>query len=456
MGDRGVRPRALAWASVAVLVIGAAIGGGCELGVGDTVPGFACVGQDDTCPTGQVCVSRVCVARSSTCAVTGCGGGESCDPMTFQCVPSDAGAPADGGITDDGSPEDAAASSDVGGDDGPRSDADATLDDAGQSSGDDEEPLDGEPGADAALDAPADTTASVNDGSTPADATASDSAATDASDGGGDGGADAGGTDGGACQGLLCHCAGNADCTTGFCVGQTTVTTSLYNQAGAANFCTQPCCSSADCSATTVCFGTGLGGSYCVDPAWLMRSSTLGAALGGASCIASSDCRSGLCTLGACIDTCCSTTQASTACTSGATCDLGTFPGAVSFDSHRTGYCNAGSCAFGLPCTACRTSSDCSSTIEVCSYGAASSGSTDIVATCEPWPTTPPYGTATQGTLCASNASCASDYCEPGTNECSDVCFTDDDCKFSGWHCRTELATITGVGSNYYVLRCGP
>jgi hypothetical protein len=460
MGGRGVRSGALAWASLAVLVAGAAIGSGCELGVGDTVPPFACVGQENTCPAGQVCVARVCVARASTCAVTGCGPGESCETTTFECVPSDAQAGGDEGTTDDGASDDGPASSDGGADDAARSDADATLlDDAGQSSGDDGESTDGEPGADATLDAPADTTVGAGEASgnsDASDATASDAAAADANDGAAapDG---ASGSDGG-CQGLLCHCAGNADCTVGFCVGQTTVTTSLYNQAGAANFCTQPCCSSADCGDGTVCFGTGLGGSYCVDPAWVSRSSTLGTALGGASCVTSSQCRSGLCSLGACVDTCCSTTQPGS-CTSGATCDLGAFPGAAGFDSHRTGYCNAStsSCGFGSPpCIACRTSSDCSSVIEVCSYAAASAGSADIVATCEPWPTTPPYGTGTQGTPCASNASCASDYCDPGTNECSDVCFTDKDCSAPGWHCRTELATISGVGSNYYVLRCGP
>jgi hypothetical protein len=455
MRKRGVAPGALAWASVAVLAVAGALGAGCELAVGDAIPPFGCVEGTDTCPADAICskLTKMCVALSTTCIGTGCQPGSTCDTTSLACVSADAATPiadgaasfADESASDASSPDDdagtldAAMRLDAG-------DADATI-----SSSDGDDATTPDTGDDATLDA---TDAAVD--ATAPDATPPNDAATAPGDGALDGGAGDGGAGdgGGACAGLLCSCSGAAQCTSGICADESTVTTPLYTQAGSASFCTQSCCSSADCGPSTVCFGTGAGGNYCVDPAWLSRSSTLGTLAGGATCAGNADCRSGLCASGACVDTCCSTAQVSAACVSGATCNLGTFPGLGSFDTHRTGFCNASVAACGLsPCAACRTSSDCSVIDQVCSYSAAAVGSTDIVATCEPVTT----GAGAQGAACTSGSACASGYCDTVSSpsgQCSDVCFTDADCK-AGWGCRTELVSIETGGGNYYVLRCG-
>jgi len=455
MGDRGGPPRAIAWATVAILGLAAATGGGCELAVGDGVPSFHCVGVDNTCPSDEICspATLTCVPLSSTCIGAACAEGFFCDRTALECVPIDASglvdsatAPSD---SDDGSDAaldsasaedanalDAAPRLDAGGSDAETSDADGGV------SGDDDEAstLDAATDADATI-GPAED-ASIDSG---LDATTHDD--------GSPGQADAEGgpsEDGPYCEGPLCQCSAAANCAGGVCADQSTVTSALYAQAGNANFCTQPCCSSADCDPSTVCFGTGAGGNYCVDPAWLSRSTALGTLLGGATCSTNSQCRSGLCAAGTCADTCCSSAQASTACASGVACNLGTFPG-QSFDTHRTGFCGASSSACGFaPCIACRTSSDCSDFVEVCSYGAAAVGSSDIVATCAPGQA----GSGAQGDACGTNSACASGYCDSLSQECSDVCFTDDDCN-DGWHCRVEDLPIVNGGGNYSLLRCG-
>jgi hypothetical protein len=442
MGQWGAPSRALALAGVAILGLAGSVGAGCELGVGDSIPPFECLGDgSDTCPADEVCspTSKTCVARSTTCS---CPDGFACDPMTLACVATDTGAgPLDGGTTppdDDGS--DASGAGDAAAFDAAMLsdgsvDADAT-DGAGASSGDADEETSS---PDATLGTPVDATT---------DSTTDAMTASDASTQPGDGSGAEAESDSGTCHGLLCSCSASAQCTSGLCAQESAVTQDLYEQADGTDFCTQACCSSSDCGPSTVCFGTGAGGNYCVDPAWLSRSSSLGTLAGGATCGTNADCRSGLCTGGACVDTCCSTAQASTACASGATCNLGTFPGAGAFDTHRTGFCNASTVACGLsPCTACRTSSDCSVIDQVCSYAAAALGSSDIVATCEP----PAPGPGGQGAACTSGSACASGYCDSTSQQCSDVCFTNADCK-TGWRCRTELDT---GGGNYYVLRCG-
>jgi hypothetical protein len=444
---------------VAVLGLAGILGGGCELGVGDTIPPFGCVKGTDTCPADAICspITKTCVPLSTTCIGTGCAPGSSCESTSLTCVLDDAETPlSDGGSfvaesasdasspDDDATPLDATAPLDA---TVPldAADADATT---SSSTGDDATTPD--TGADATLDA-TDGAVATADATLP-DATPPNDGAPGSTDGAVDGGASDGG---GTCAGLLCSCSGAAQCASGICADESTVTAALYAQAGSANFCTQSCCSSADCDPSTVCFGTGAGGNYCVDPAWLSRPSTLGALAGGSTCTGDADCRSGLCAGGACVDTCCSTTQASAACASGATCNLGTFPGLASFDTHRTGFCNASAAACGFsPCTACRTSSDCSVIAQVCSYSAAAVGSTDIVATCDPVVAT---GSGVQGAACSSGSTCASGYCDPTASPsgaCSDVCFTDADCK-AGWRCRTELVSIETGGGNYYVLRCG-
>ena len=77
--------------------------------------------------------------------------------------------------------------------------------------------------------------------------------------------------------------------------GELTVSTPLYMANNSTNFCTKPCCTTADCDSSTVCFATGAGGNYCVNPTWIGRTATFGTATGGAACKVDSDCRSGLC-----------------------------------------------------------------------------------------------------------------------------------------------------------------
>jgi len=421
--------------------------------VGDSIPPFDCVQGAGTCPPDTICskITKTCVALSTTCIGTGCAPGLTCDTTSLMCVAADAETPISDGAASFA--DDAAADAPSPDSDASALDATVPLDaadaDATTSSSGGEDATTPDTGADAMLDA-TDATDGAVDATTP-DATLPNDAAPAPGDGALEGGAGDGGV---ACDGLLCRCSGAADCTSGICADESTVTAQLYTQAGSASFCTQSCCSSADCDPSTVCFGTGAGGNYCVDPAWLSRSATLGILLGGAGCSGDGDCRSGLCAAGACVDTCCSTAQASTACASGATCNLGTFPGVGSFDTHRTGFCNASTTACGFsPCSACRTSSDCSVIDQVCSYAAAAVGSTDIVATCEP----PAPGPGAQGAACSSGSACASGYCDTVSSpsgECSDVCFIDTDCK-AGWRCRTELVSIVAGGGNYSVLRCG-
>lgn len=230
------------------------------------------------------------------------------------------------------------------------------------------------------------------------------------------------------------------------------------------SFCTQSCCSSADCPRTTVCFGTGGGGNYCVAPSWIGRNGDLGTGVGGAACQGEGDCFSGLCVNSMCADTCCSTAQESSACASGTVCRFAAFPGA-GFDTHETAWCGAaiGTTAGGSPCVGdgtcqsgkcditrceavCRSSADCTGGME-CSYGLAPTtlpSNSDIVAGC-----VTSTGTAANGTTCSSNADCQSAFCD-GFGHCTDVCVTDADCK-AGMHCVPDAVKVQG---NYSVLCC--
>ena len=281
---------------------------------------------------------------------------------------------------------------------------------------------------------------------------------------------DAGVGDSGPCTGLMCKCVGNIACDSHICADQLTVGSGLYAAAGGANFCTKPCCTSTDCGAGTVCYATSTGGSYCVLPAWLQRSTQLGAATGGATCSGNADCRSGLCSGQACADTCCSTAQSTKDCSSGTTCSFGTFPGVPTFDQGSVAYCgqggsgtNGASCNFPSDCestlcyrgfcqNACRNTPDCGGGGYTCGwYRDSTSTATGVYAVCA----STSNGSAPQGSSCISDSDCASDFCDQASSKCTDVCFADGDCTASGWRCRPEQITLQRGGSAS-VLCCGP
>ncbi len=263
-------------------------GGGCELVVSDALPSFTCVPDAaDTCPTGSVCIpsTHQCVARTGTCvpgAAGGCPAGMRCDAQTLRCTKEGAG------------PEDAA------------DDQDALL----------------AMTSDSAPDSPnvQNTDAPTEDAPTTSDASPLDATADDAN----------------ACRGITCSCRGGGDCDSGICAGQVTLPAALYTAIGT-SICTQPCCTSADCPGGTVCFGTGGGGNYCIAPHWIGRSGEMGEGPGGTSCTGDSDCRSGLCSMSTCADTCCSTAQEASECASSTVCRFAAFPGTTSTRTRRPG-----------------------------------------------------------------------------------------------------------------------
>jgi len=403
----------LAMAATAVGIVALLSGGGgCELAVSDSIPSFTCLpNAADSCPSGSVCVpaTHECVPRSVTCtpgAPSGCAGGTRCDAQTLRCLP-------------------AATALDASGDE----DARPTP------------PLDSTPDSPDVLVADArERDGPIGDGP---DVTVPDA------------------TPDGGCRGVTCRCSGANDCDSMICADQLTQTTALYTAVGSMNFCTQPCCTSADCPGSTVCFGTGGGGNYCVLPKWIGRTGGLGTGQGGSACTGGAECRSGLCTGSACADTCCSTAQEASECASGTVCRFAAFPG-NGFDSHETAWCgpaigtlSGGTiCSFDTACqsgkcggrceVACRSSMDCGTGL-ACSYGLAPTLPTnkDIVEACMT-----ATGSTANGGNCSANNDCQSAFCDG--SHCTDACVTDGDCK-PGLHCRPVVVQVQG---SYSVLAC--
>jgi hypothetical protein len=404
--------------AAAVLVsVMATAGGGCGLIIGGDLPPFTCEdGGQGVCPENQVCdPSHHCV-RSCAASASACPEGSRCEPSGF-CTDG-----ATGDATTDVAPD---ASTDGSPDDG---NADAMGDEA--------------------LDAP----------------TGPDQMASD-----GNGHPDAG------CRDIGCPCSSNASCDSMVCADALTVTSALYTAAGGHKFCTAPCCTSADCSSgNNVCFATGLGGNYCVNPAWIGRAVPMGSSIGGHTCMSNEQCRSGWCNItstgGVCADTCCATSDM-VQCVAGTWCQFGAFPGAVAFDRSYVGYCATGG-AWGnrSPCTAnsacqselcdtttmygclaaCRSSANCSGAAESCVYLPwPRSNPTAIVAACYG-----ASGTAAEGASCTKNSDCSSQFCDPTSQVCTDVCFANSDCPKAGWRCRPEPVNLGDAGA--VLLACGP
>jgi hypothetical protein len=296
-----------------------------------------------------------------------------------------------------------------------------------------------------------------------------DEGGSSGSSSGGGSNADATTGDAGPCNGVLCACTSNSDCTSGICATSDIVGTDIAS-AAKVSFCTQPCCTSVDCtdSPASVCFGSGRGGNYCVNPGWLQRA-VPGPKLGGAACNASTDCRSGLCTNGnLCGDTCCSFPGYSVGvsqCATGAQCSLGTFPGTSTTDRHFTAFCGkpGGSSPFGATCN---SDNECAGGLcyyppegnctEPCSAPSDCPGGyaclldqegTDIYFGCFPSSASAPEGTA-----CGSNSECLGQWCN-GNSKCTNVCVSDLTC-ISGWHCRPQPFTWGEPPEPYQVLAC--
>jgi hypothetical protein len=373
------------WTGWAVALLGLAAVTGCELAVTDTLPAFTCVpGASDVCPAGEVC-----------------------DPVAHTCgragsvtATPEAGAQPDGALDAD----------------------DATV---GDSASDAREAADETDGGVPGLDSMADSTPPPVDG----------------------------GNDSGACHDTGCACVHATDCAGHVCAAEQDVGASLWaaagtGAAGSGAFCTQACCTSADCPNHGVCFATGVGGNYCVLPQWLPgRSATVGASVGGATCAANADCRSGLCASGACADTCCSNANSASECAVSTTCRIGAFPG-MGFDTHSVGVCtpSLASCS-GFQCRPCRNSAECG--VGQACYYLPIVPTKDIAAAC-----TTADGPGTPGTKCTTDFTCATNFCDMGML-CSDVCFADADCTVDGWRCRPEQVQLASGGSDA-VLVCGP
>ena len=272
----------------------------------------------------------------------------------------------------------------------------------------------------------------------------------------------------GSCRGFACKCSGSSDCASGICGDQLTVTGDVYNAAGRASFCTKPCCTSADCDASTVCFATAAGGYYCVRPDWLGRSTTLGTKIGGQACSVGDDCRSGACAGSICADTCCSSSRAGAQCAAGTSCRFGGFPG-TGFDVHFAAHCappagllpNASACRSAAECQsgfcdtillvcrdACGNAQDCGAPRQSCGYTVSTPGSAGVVSACGQ----SQQGTGVQGSSCQAVGECLNGFCNPTSHQCTDVCFTDADCTVPGWRCRPEAVQF---GGSYSVLSCG-
>ena len=278
--------------------------------------------------------------------------------------------------------------------------------------------------------------------------------------------------------GVLCPCANSQDCTSGVCAQSMDVGPTLFAAAGSNQFCTQACCTSIDCPAGTVCFASGEGGQYCVDPAWLGRttpSSNAMHVLGGSACSTNSDCRSGLCAGSSCADTCCSLASSGSECQSPASCVFGNFPGKQGIDTHFAPHCGAtGPQPYGTLCTSntdcqgglcfqsggsgnctnpCRGQAECGNSA-VCNFYEQGG---DVYAACFPFAMG--QGTGNLGATCSMDIQCLGYYCNTGSQggQCTGPCFTDSDCAaVSGWRCTPQLLIGNLPTGNYNALGCGP
>jgi hypothetical protein len=270
--------------------------------------------------------------------------------------------------------------------------------------------------------------------------------------------------DSGGCHGFGCLCAGNSQCDTHLCADTLAVGGTVVNAAGG-SFCSKACCTSADCDANTVCYGTGTG-SYCVTPTWIGRSGAVGTGKGGDSCGGDGECRSGLCNGTTCEDTCCSAYTLGE-CSGTDKCRYGTFPGKNAGDQAFTPHCAPGSgtnapgdaCSGDSSCAsdlcvgntcmgACRNSADCASIMGYCFY--VMDTNMHVFDTC-----LTPTGMKPMGAPCAQSSECATGACGP--SGCTDPCASASDCSgVPNWYCRPDQFMVMGQVGKVDILVCGP
>jgi hypothetical protein len=264
---------------------------------------------------------------------------------------------------------------------------------------------------------------------------------------------------------LGAKCRVDADCKTRMCGTSTTLTTTITQTTGP--ICTTPCCGSADCPSSFVCFNGGTGGGYCVPANLAQRTPPAsGGKGGGISCVKDGDCRSGLCT-GApklCLDTCCTQSE----CGGTSICRVKTV--SAPNPSHDVWVCAAAEPgATKVPGDACTDNTECATDNCIgvgagkicrppcsgnascktvagfaaghCLYG--SSGS-DFFKFC--FKNT--IGADPVGTACTDDGTCQSDYCDGELKKCANVCAKDSDCA------ANEACRPSATNTPY--LRCVP
>ena len=249
-----------------------------------------------------------------------------------------------------------------------------------------------------------------------------------------------------------------------FCAYASVLTTDVVTTNG---LCTKPCCTSNDCSDAFVCYGAGTGGNYCVNKDVLHRQG-LGKGAGGAACSVPADCRSGICdSTSKCADTCCSTSQCtnSTVCRALSLQGKGTAAkyvlgsGAPQGTTANGGSCEvifAGECAEGVcdsTSTHCEQPCCSSNACSVYCDDTQAHGFPDTVTACTDTITT--RGTKNLGEACTASSDCLGNRCiqdtPDGAKYCSDVCCTDADCSKGNSHlvCRPR-----DIGQGHFYLRC--
>lgn len=242
--------------------------------------------------------------------------------------------------------------------------------------------------------------------------------------------------------GFQCHT--NVECKSGLCGTNTLLTQPIVESTGPV--CTKTCCTSDECDPGFVCFGSGSGGNYCVDAKKAQRAASNPGARGpGVACKTDSECRSGLCSKGRCIDTCCLQKD----CASGTICQVGSMPGVG--PAHDTWVCapqspqatkelgdkcnnepnectnnNCIGGGVGYCRPSCCRAADCStiSPQARCSY---TLGPGDTLKYCTPGP----KGNGANESACTSDGDCDSLFCDQESKKCAEVCCQDSDCPTS-------------------------
>lgn len=245
-------------------------------------------------------------------------------------------------------------------------------------------------------------------------------------------------------------CIVDGDCAAGLLCGTSSVLTTTIVPTNSKPVCTQPCCRSSDCATGFVCFPGGTGGNYCVAAAKADRDPpATGGKAGGTTCTSDLHCRSGLCTAGRCVDTCCDPAH----CASGATCRIATVNGHVGWAcglpnpppakdlgddtcGSNNANCKNDNCVQPFspksrctpPCCSARDCTDLGFANNVCAYGQA--GNDHIK-----WCFAPNASGKPVGETCGANTDCASRYCDAELGRCANVCCTSADCA-NGETCR--------------------